>query len=191
MHSREEEFAIIQSVLQGRQADYAILVNRYRQYVFTLVLRYVQNREMAEELAQDVFVKAYTNLHSFRQESKFSTWLYTIVHTTCLSHLRRKDSNVILLEEEKMAILQDDKYQQLPTNKLELTDTKATLQKAISQLPDTDAIVLTLYYQSAQSIEEIATITATTAANVKVRLFRARQKLKEIIEKKYKEELMR
>lgn len=191
MHSREDEFAVIQSVLRGRQADYAILVNRYRQYVFTLVLRYVQNREMAEELAQDVFVKAYTNLHSFRQESKFSTWLYTIVYTTCLSHLRRKDSNVILLEEEKMAMLHDEKYQQLPTNKLELTDTKATLQKAISQLPETDAIVLTLYYQSAQSIEEIATITATTAANVKVRLFRARQKLKEIIEKKFKEELIR
>lgn len=191
MHSREEEFAVIQSVLQGRQADYAILVNRYRQYVFTLVLRYVQNREMAEELAQDVFLKAYRNLHSFRQESKFSTWLYTIVHTTSLSHLRRKDSNVVLLEEEKMAMLHDDKYQQLPTNKLELTDKQATLQKAISQLPETDAIVLTLFYQSAQSIEEIATITATTAANVKVRLFRARQKLKEIIEKKYKEELMR
>ncbi len=190
MHTRPDDLAVIQSVLQGRQADYAILVDRYRQYVFTLAFRYVPEREVAEELAQDIFVKAYTNLANFRAESKFSTWLYTIVHTTCLSHLRKKNNTPLLLEEEKIVSLHDERQHESPAGRLEQNSRKALLDKAIKQLPEAEGNVLTLFYQASQSVEEVAAITGMTVSNVKVKLFRARQKLKEIIESKYKQELM-
>src|SRR5678810_802459 len=76
---------IISRVLKGEQNAYAELVKRYQAYVFTLVLRMLKTREDAEEVAQDVFIKAYRSLADFRGESKFSTWLYTIANTTsCL-----------------------------------------------------------------------------------------------------------
>jgi len=83
---QQEDELIIQMVLQGRHSAYTILVNRYQAYVFTLVLRYINDRGLAEELAQDVFVKAYRSLADFKGNSKFSTWLYTIVSTTCISY---------------------------------------------------------------------------------------------------------
>ena len=81
---------IISRVLKGEQNAYAELVNRYQAYVFTLTLRMIKSREDAEEVAQDVFIKAYRSLADFRGESKFSTWLYTITNTTCITFLRKK-----------------------------------------------------------------------------------------------------
>src|SRR3954467_5276953 len=98
MHQQTDDIAVIQMVLQGQQAAYATLVERYQQYVFTLAMRYVNNRELAEELSQDVFVKAYRCLADFKGHSKFSTWLYTIVNSTCLSQLRKKKDDTVLLE---------------------------------------------------------------------------------------------
>jgi RNA polymerase sigma factor (sigma-70 family) len=191
MHMHHDDTTVIRSVLQGRQADYALLVERYQQYVFSLVLRYVPNREVAEELSQDVFVKAYTHLASFKGESKFSTWLYTIVHTTCLSYLRKKNNGPVLLEEEKMASLGTTIEHENAENTLQLKHRNELLNKAIGKLPAQEGQTLALFYQGEQSVEEISKITDTTVSNVKVRLFRARQKLKEIISTHYKEELSR
>lgn len=190
MHSKEQDIAIIQAVLQGRQSAYAILVERYKQYVFSLALKYVPERELAEELAQDVFVKAYRSLASYRGESKFSTWLYTIVHTTCLSHMRKKGNLLKAVEEDKLVALQDAMNHDTPYGRLEQNSRKITLDNAMQQLPDTDAQILSLFYIASQTVDEIAGIMNMTTTNVKVRLFRARAKLKEIIEAKYKEELL-
>ena len=81
---------IISKVLSGDTQAYAVLVNRYQNYVFTLAMRMVKTREDAEEVAQDIFIKAYRALADFRGASKFSTWLYTIVNTTCITFLRKK-----------------------------------------------------------------------------------------------------
>src|SRR5678810_1021105 len=91
---------IISRVLKGEQNAYAELVKRYQAYVFTLVLRMLKTREDAEEVAQDVFIKAYRSLADFRGESKFSTWLYTIVSTTCITFLRKKKLDVHSLDNE-------------------------------------------------------------------------------------------
>lgn len=187
----DNDMAVIKNVLQGKQADYATLVSKYQRFVFSIALRYVANREVAEELSQDVFVKAYRNLPNFKGECKFSTWLYTIVHTTCLSHLRKKKDNTVLLEEETMIILHDKNSQQDATiNNYELTDKTTAINAAISHLPESDAQIVTLYYMAEQSVNEIATITGISVANIKVKLFRSRMKLKEIIEQKFKQELI-
>src|SRR3954470_17558065 len=98
MHTEPADMEVIARVLNKDQQAYSILVERYRNYVFTLVLRYIKNREDAEEVAQDVFVKAYRSLPDFRGQSKFSTWLYTVATTTCISFLRKKKPEVHSLE---------------------------------------------------------------------------------------------
>jgi RNA polymerase sigma factor (sigma-70 family) len=190
MQGPPDDNTIIQLVLQGRQTAYTLLVDRYQQYVFTLVMRYVNNRELAEELAQDVFVKAYRYLADFKGNSKFSTWLYTIVHTTCLSHLRKKSETMILLEEDKIIGLSDNNFSEKPGDLLQQKNDKLMLDAAIRLLPGPDAELLTLYYQAEQSVEEIGEIMGLTMSNVKVRLYRARGKLKEILERKYSKELL-
>lgn len=182
MHSGNDDIAVIQQVLGGQQSAYTILVDRYRSYVFTLVLRYVPNREIAEELAQDVFIKAYKFLADFKGSSKFSTWLYTIVNTTCLSHLRKKQSDTILLSDphtEHIAANYSSGDQ--PAKVLEVKTQKKLFEKALKRLQQDDARIIELYYMAEQSMEEIALIMDLTPNNVKVKLFRARQKLKEIL----------
>src|SRR5437868_5603652 len=100
MDARTTDNDIITSVLGGEHQLYAELVTRYQNFVFTLALRYAPNREDAEEIAQDVFVKAYKALKNFRGESKFSTWLYSIVNSTSITFLRKKKLDVRSLDNE-------------------------------------------------------------------------------------------
>ncbi|HUM66692.1 MAG TPA: sigma-70 family RNA polymerase sigma factor, partial [Chitinophagaceae bacterium] len=93
---------LISKVLMGEQQAYATLVDRYQNYVFTLAMRFTRNREDAEEVSQDIFIKAYKALADFRGASKFSTWLYTIVNTTCISFLRKKKLELHSLDNEKV-----------------------------------------------------------------------------------------
>jgi len=166
---------IIQLVLKGEQQAFSELVGRYQHFVFTLAMKYTASREEAEELAQDVFVKAYRSLSGFKGSSKFSTWLYTITHTTCLSHLRKKKHDTTPISEN---------HHHIPATTANLVEAKSRqhwLAKAVEQLEQTEAEVITLFYMAEQSVEEIALITGQTTANVKVRLFRARQKLKQLL----------
>ena len=182
MHEQLDDIAVIQLILQGQQSAYATLVMRYEKYVFTIAMRFVNNRELAEELAQDVFVKAYRYLADFKGNSKFSTWLYTIVNSTCLSHLRKKKDETILLEEEKMIAVSDNSFGESPSDRMEQRNQKQMIENAMKYLPEQDAQILTLFYQAEQSVDEIGVIAGLTTSNVKVRLFRARQKLREILE---------
>lgn len=191
MHAQQDDIAIIQMVLQGRQQAFATLVARYQSYVFTIVLRHVSHRELAEELAQDVFVKAYNALPSFKGTSKFSTWLYTIAHNTCLSHLRKKESNTIFPGDEVIHAVTAQHAWVQPASRLEQHTQRQVLGEAISHLSETDSELITLFYTAEQSVEEISTITGLTESNVKVRLLRARQKLRDLLEKNYGKESIR
>ena len=187
---QQEDELIIQMVLQGRHSAYTILVNRYQAYVFTLVLRYINDRGLAEELAQDVFVKAYRSLADFKGNSKFSTWLYTIVSTTCISYLRKRKDEMVLLGQERLHSLSDHlSDNETADDMMERKSSKKILSVAIMMLPQDDAQVITLFYQLEQSIEEIAIILGATANNVKVKLHRARQKLRVVIDAKFINEL--
>src|SRR4051812_22326759 len=146
---------IINKVLSGEQALYAELVKRYQNFVFTIALRYTPNREDAEEIAQDVFVKAYRSLADFRGESKFSTWLYTIVTTTCISFLRRKKLPIHSLDIEQVFELADNQNSAFRANQVEQKSKVQAIQEAIRLLSIDDARIITLFYQAEQSLEEI------------------------------------
>ncbi len=187
---QQHDTDIIAMVLNGQKDAFSVLVQRYQQYVFTLALRYVNNnRQDAEELAQDVFIKAYRFLGDFKQTSKFSTWLYTIVHTTAISHLRKQKNSEISIEEDMLTYLSDNKTQHTLYNTAEKRSVKDQLNKAIAQLNADEARVIYLFYQAEQSIDEISLITNMSNSLVKVKLFRARQKLKSILTQQLTHEL--
>jgi len=180
---------IINKVLKGEQALYAQLVNRYQNFVFTIALRYTPNREDAEEIAQDVFVKAYRSLADFRGESKFSTWLYTIVTTTCITFLRKKKIPIHSLDNEQVFEIADNQNSAFKANQVEQKSKVQMLNEALKLLSVDDARIITLFYQAEQSLEEIGRIIGVDPNTAKVKLHRARQRLKEKMEKYFSEEV--
>ena len=180
---------IISKVLTGDYQAYAGLVNRYQNYVFTLSLRIVKNREDAEEVAQDVFIKAYKYLADFRGASRFTTWLYTIVNNTCISFLRKKKLDIHSLDNEKVFELADNQDSGLRANLIEQKSKLGMVNKAIGLLNPDDAKIITLFYKAEQSLEETAQVLGIEVNAAKVRLHRARTRLKEKMETYFAEEV--
>ena len=180
---------LISKVLSGDHQAYAGLVNRYQNYVFTLTLRMVKNREDAEEVAQDVFIKAFKYLADFRGASKFSTWLYTIVNNTCISFLRKKKLEIHSLDNEKVFEVADSMDSGFRANLVEQKSRQSMVHNAIGLLGPGDAEIITLFYKSEQSLEEIAQILGLEVNTAKVRLHRARTRLKEKMETHFAHEV--
>lgn len=176
---------LIQQALGGRQSAFAMLVKRYEQYVFTLCVRLVKNREDAHEVAQDCFLRAFRYLPDFRGESKFTTWLYKIVYTTSLNHLRKKNPDILSLDDEARPVKLGDALSPDPSSLMERRDRANSIQKAIELLSPEDAGVITLFYLYEHSLEEICDITGLTTSNAKTKLCRARQRLKGILEERF------
>lgn len=189
MSTGQSDNEIISLVLTGNHAAYSELVNRYQNYVFTLALRIVKSREDAEELAQDSFVKAYKYLADFKGASKFTTWLYTIVNNTCISFLRKKKLEIHSLDNEKVFETADNMDSGMSANTIEQKSKLAMVNKAIQLLNPDDAEILTLFYKAEQSLDETASILGIETNAAKVRLFRARTRLKDKMEKYFTEEI--
>lgn len=180
---------IISKVLNGDPQAYAGLVNRYQNYVFTLVLRMIRSREDAEEVAQDIFVKAYRSLADFRGASKFSTWLYTIVNTTCITFLRKKKLELQSLDNEQVFEVADSVDSGFRANLIEQKSKAAMVNNAISLLNPDDAEIITLFYKAEQTLEEIAHVLGLETNTAKVRLHRARARLKQKMEEHFSDEV--
>jgi RNA polymerase sigma-70 factor (ECF subfamily) len=189
MHAGTDDIQIIKQVLQGDQQSFEELIKRYQSFVFTIALRYVRNREDAEEIAQDVFVKAYRSLADFKGSAKFSTWLYTIAMNTTKTFLRKVKPPVDSLD--NATICERVKAQQTG-NGADLAEQRSTqllINQVIGLLSPDDAMVITLFYKAEQSMEEIGLIMGLTANVVKVRLHRARLRLKEKLELYFADEI--
>ena len=189
MLTGQNDNEIIARVLKGDQQAYAMLVDRYQNYVFTLAFRFTKNREDAEEVSQDIFVKAYRALADFKGNSKFSTWLYTIVNNTCITFLRKKRLEVHSLDKEGVFEVADSHDSGLRANQVEGKSRINMVNSAIGMLSSDDAEIITLFYKSEQSLEEIAGILGIEPNTAKVRLHRVRGRLKEKMEKHFSEEV--
>jgi RNA polymerase sigma-70 factor (ECF subfamily) len=184
-HIELTDTEVIKKVLQGEQSLFALLVQRYQQYVFTLTLRFVDNREDAEEISQDIFVKAYRSLADFRGDSKFSTWLFTIVRTSCITFLRKKKLDTTSIDNERTMIQLENKESGFNANAVEQKSRHAVVNSAIRLLSPDDAQLITLFYKGEQSLEEIGRIMGYDPNTVKVKLHRARHRLKDKLEKHF------
>nr|MBC7612838.1 sigma-70 family RNA polymerase sigma factor [Pseudopedobacter sp.] len=182
MQNKSSDIEIIDTVLAGNQSAYAELVKRNQRYVFTLALRFTRSREDAEEVAQDTFVKAYRSISSYQRTAKFSTWLYTIVYNTAMTYLRKKRLDTSSID-DKGNLIQLESYGSMSENlSVERKSRSFYVNKAIENLLPDDATIINLFYQGEQSLEEIAKVMGMEANTVKVKLHRARQRLKNQLE---------
>ncbi|HEY4194823.1 MAG TPA: RNA polymerase sigma factor, partial [Mucilaginibacter sp.] len=182
MQSKLSDIELIEQTLAGNQAAYADLIKRHQRFVFTLALRFSKNREDAEEIAQDCFIKAYRSLSNFQRQSKFSTWLYSIVYTTAMTFLRKKRVDTDSIDDENTYVQLENRPSGFDTNSVENKSRSYYLNQAIAQLLPDDAAIITLFYMGEQSLDEIGKALDIEPNTVKVKLFRARQRLKEKLE---------
>lgn len=187
MHE-EDDLYYIRKVLDGDTAAFSYLVDRYQDMVYGLALKMLRNGQDAEELAQDSFVKAYRSLSSYKQKSKFSTWLYSITYNGCISWMRKRKLEIHSLDEQQLSE-QDEELLFNRINELDKALLERLLDEAIARLPELDQVLITLYYYEEQKVEEIARITGLTESNVKVKTHRARKKMYELLHHTLQEEL--
>jgi RNA polymerase sigma-70 factor (ECF subfamily) len=166
----------IEKVRNKETAAYSFLVDKHKNMVFSIALRVLRNREDAEELAQDVFVKAYQSLDTFKGESKFSTWLYRIVYNAAISKTRKKKIETVDLDYNVIDNYSTDEIKE-DINRLGFEEQKRIVQKLLEGLNPEDSMMVHLFYFNENSTEEISEIMGMTQSNVKVKLHRLRKKL--------------
>ena len=179
----------INKVLAGDTQAYTFLVNRYKDMVFTLALKMLRDREEAEEVAQDVFVKVYEKLSKFKGEAKFSTWLYKVVYNTCLDRIKKIRRGVLVFA------MEDITERQIKTvdnalDEMEQKERDDAIQECMSLLTPDESALLTLFYFEELSFKEISKITGISTNNLKVKLFRSRKRLALIMQEKIAPEII-
>ncbi|MCO5268331.1 MAG: sigma-70 family RNA polymerase sigma factor [Brumimicrobium sp.] len=173
------EKQLIKDILTGNTQAFGALVDAYQDMAFTIAYRVCKNRQDAEDITQNAFVKAYKNLHTFRFTSKFSSWFYRIVYNTALTHIQQQKEVNISTEEQRIENYTDlDSTDSALINK----DQHLAILDAIHQLPGDEATIITLYYIEEKSIKEIEKITSLSLSNIKIKLYRARKRLAELLE---------
>lgn len=166
----------IKLTLEGDANAFGELVRRYQDYVFTVVVRMIRNKEEAQEITQDTFVKAYESLAKFRGESKFSSWLYTIAYRKTLDRIKQQKR---MMGSEDIDHCNEGDLGEI-TNALDymmLQERRDEIKTAINSLAPDVAAIITFYYYEELSVKEIEKLTGLRPDNIKVKLFRGRKKL--------------
>lgn len=173
------EQQIIQEILEGNSSKFKIFVEKYQNMVFHTTMGFVHNKEDAEDLTQDVFIRAFQSLKTFNGEAEFSTWLYRITVNTSINHLNKINNKGLLHFAED--ILQnlfnkssDDKN---PQQQLEQTERDEAIRKAIDALPEKQRIAFVLSKYDDLTQKEIAAIMQSTEGSVEQLLQRAKTNL--------------
>ncbi len=172
---------IIEAIKNGDTKSYALLVNRYKNLVFTLCVRMLKHNEEAEEAAQDTFIKVFKSLDRFKGNSKFSTWVYRIAYNTCLDCIKKnkKHFNNVSIDDftfNKLNSIDNALDKMIEKERHQL------IRQCINKLPKTSSSLLTLFYFEDLSLDEISKIVNIDTNTIKVTLFRARKKLAVILE---------
>ena len=175
MEAKSDAYYIAE-VLKGDPEAFTLLVEKYKYLAFSLSMKVTRNREDAEEVAQDSFLKAYKSLENFKGSSSFKTWLFRIVYTTAISKIRGKKKDFVNFEDCKFS---DGELMETENavGQLSLEERSYQLHKAMESLEPDERALLNLYYFEDLPVDEIATIMDISASNVKIKLFRSRKKL--------------
>ena len=170
----------VQQVLSGNSSAFGYFVETYQNMAITIAYRICDNMQDAEDVVQESFVKAYRNLHSFRRQSKFSSWLYRIVYNTAVTHTKSRiwmsDNDIEGIDAIDAMHCSDDDTE----SHLAASERSEMIEQTLSSMPKGDALLLTLYYLEDNAVKDVAQIMGLNESNVKIRLFRARQLFKKI-----------
>ena len=179
-----KERVYVEKVLSGNTSAFAYFVNNYQGMAINIAYRICENMQDAEDVVQESFVKAYKNLHTFRLESKFSTWFYRIVFNSAVTFTKTK----MWVVDDEVETVGVDLSSDLDTrNQLDMNETSEIVSHVLSKMPKAYGLMLSLFYLEDNSIKEIAEITGLNNSNVKVMLHRARGMFKELMAKSYPE----
>lgn len=177
---REEDKRLIKSALQGDQKAYEALLIKYRNLVYTIMIKMVRNPQEAEDLTQEAFMKAFHSLASFNEEFAFSTWLMKIATNNCIDFLRKRKLRTYSIHEpiqykdEKIEIEIPD-AEAGPEKNILQSERKQILEEAIARLPERYRYVIILRHKEEKSYEEISEILNLPLGTVKAQIFRARE----------------
>jgi len=177
----------VKRIKAGDKDAFSWIVDRYGDMVYTLCLRMLRNGEEAADAAQEVFIKVYKSLGSFQEKSRFSTWIYRIAYNHCISEIRKRTRVIDLVDETPE--IPDESGVMDGLELLAGEERKKYLKRALEALPETDSVVVTLFYYEELNLEEIAGVTGLSNGNVRIRLHRARKKLFQVLGGQLKSEI--
>jgi RNA polymerase sigma factor (sigma-70 family) len=177
----------IRMILRGEKGHFAFLVEKYQDKAYNLCYKILRNKEEARDSAQDAFIKAYEALPGFRIDSSFSTWFYRIIYNTCISKIR-KDRFQTGFEADD-PVWEKSGPENEAIRHLDQEDMQEMLKRAYEILNPDEIFLAEQFYREECSIEELAKMTGLSESNVKVKLFRARQKMHAQIKSVLKEEI--
>ena len=170
-----EDRQIIDRVIGGDIDAYSLLVDKYKRLVLSIAFQITGNREDAEELTQDVFVKAFLKLKTHKRKSKFPNWIYRIALNAALSKKRMSAHRWINIEDARENIQEFEVEDTL--RKLEREERDLAISRAVDQLNTGERLLISLKYYNDCSIEDMAGITGQSDSNIKIKLYRIRKKL--------------
>lgn len=166
----------IERVAAGDTGCFACLLDRYSRPIHSLILKMIRNKEDAEELAQDVFMKVFRNLPSFKADCSFSTWIYRIAYNTAISELRKKKQEFVAIEESQISNVSEEEVGEL-LGCTTVTEQLDKLEAALTLLPPDERALILLFYMKEKTVDELTVITGLSTSNIKVKLHRIRKKL--------------
>jgi len=169
------DYEIIQACLEGGSNCFSELVLRYKNLVYSIILRMVVDKEEANDLVQEVFIKIYKNLGKYHPEFKFSTWTMRITTNHVIDYRRKRKEQTVPLEDMEYAVCSDSSPEASYIEK----EKAQALKKAVESLPDMYKVPIVLYHQQGLSYQEIAAVIEEPLSKVKNRIFRGRKMLKD------------
>lgn len=182
----EEDLAIVRAVLGGDRERYGELMRRHQARVFAAVRRYSRREDEVEDIVQEVFLKAFERLGSFRGEAPFEHWLMRLTVRMCYDflrgHQRNRERTFSSLTEEEWGVLERVPGS-LPQVGSESSAVKELVHKVLEQLSPPSRLVLTLLELEDRSVKEISALTGWSVPWVKVRAFRARAEMRQVLER--------
>lgn len=168
-----EDIEYLHQVRSGNIGAFAVIVGRYKDAVFNIVYKIIGDRQYAEDITQDVFIKVFQSLDKFKEKSKFSTWLYSVTYNTTISAIRKMKNKPLSFKDNQPN--DGDSEFAYELDEVSKEEKLQCLEKVLRQLPAEDSLLITLYYMEDQSIASIAEITGLSQSNVKIKLYRTRK----------------
>lgn len=175
----EPDAAVVARVQAGDREAYRLLVRRYQDLLYRHALRLTRDPDVAADLAQGAFVKAYTELARCREPDRFGAWVFRIVANACKDHLKSRRRRDVTLEDGHAAEARGGSD---PETELERTETAAALSAAMRRLPDAMRQAFMLKHVEGRSYEEMALLLGLSVPALKMRVHRAREALKAMLE---------
>ena len=184
---RLDDEILISRCLSGDQAAFTFLVNRYKEMVHAYAYHKVYDYQEAQDISQEVFIKAYRKLNQLKWPHKFRSWLYTIVSNECKMWLRKHSRK--REQEVNWEDVSANELTELAVCAHSDEEMKSTVRNAMKTLPNDNQLVLSLYYMSDLSIKEVASFMGISPNNAKVKLHRARKHLGEKLQSMLRKQL--